>query len=267
MTKTERLIHIGVVGVALLLIFALPSHAQWLNYKLATTPRTPDGKPDLNAPAPKTPEGKPDFSGVWRVNGYQYNIGKDLKPGEIDMLPRAKALYEQRRKSNSFDNPWAQCYPGGVPRAWLSPDPFKILYMPVPKVTVVLFEAVQTWRQIFTDGRGFPNDPDPTYNGYSIGHWDGDTFVVETTGFHDNNWIDSAGMPGSDALKVTERFRRKDFGHMDVAVTIDDPKMYSKPWTVILPFTPYPDDELVEYVCNENNRYPVSDTIKPGEIR
>ena len=257
MEKTESLIRM-IAGTALLLIFALPSPAQWVNYKTPGIPRTPDGKPNLSAPAPRTADGKPDISGIWRVNGYQYNIGKDLKAGDIVMLPEAQAIYDERRKTNSFDNPWARCFPGGVPRAFLSPDPFKILYMPVPKVTVILFEAIQTWRQIFTDGRELPRDPDPAYMGYSIGRWDGDTFVVETAGFHEKNWIDSAGMPGSDALHVTERFHRKDFGHMDVAITINDPKSYAKPWTVTLPFTPYPDDELVEYVCNENNRYPTA---------
>lgn len=251
MGNTERLICQGFSGVALLLMLAMPSSAQWPN--TPGIPRTPDGKPDLTAPAPRTPDGKPDISGIWRVNGYQYNIAKDLKPGEIVMLPRAQALYDERRKTNSVDNPWAYCYPGGIPRAYLSPDPFKIVY--TPKLTVIIYEAVQTWRQIFTDGRELPKDPDPTWMGYSIGRWEGDTFVIETTGFHDGAWIDSNGVPGSDALHVTERFHRKDFGHMDVSITITDPKMYAKPWTVTLPFTPYPDDELVEYICVENNLY------------
>lgn len=250
---TQRLIH-GLAGAALLVIFAVPSPAQWLNYKAPGIPRLPDGKPDFNAPAPRTVDGKPDISGIWRVNGYQYNIGKDLKPGDIVLLPEAQKLYDARRKNNSLDNPWAQCFPGGVPRAYLSPDPYKIVY--TPKLTVILFEAVQTWRQIFADGRDFPKDPDPTWMGYSIGRWEGDIFVVETTGFYNMNWIDSAGLPASNALHVTERFHRKTFGQMDVAVTINDPKSYAKPWTVTLPFTPYPDDELVEYICNDNNKYP-----------
>src|SRR5213080_3878795 len=131
MTEMEKTFLTRMIAwTALLLIFALPSPAQWVNYKTPGIPRPPDGKPDI--------------SGIWRVNGYQYNIGKDLKAGDIVMLPEAQAIYDERRKTNSFDNPWAQCFPGGVPRAFLSPDPFKILYIPVPQVTVILFEAVQT---------------------------------------------------------------------------------------------------------------------------
>src|SRR5262249_35764604 len=168
MEKTESLMRV-IAGTALLLIFVLPSPAQWVNYKTQGIPRTPDGKPDLSAPAPRTADGKPDISGIWRVNGYQYNIGKDLKPGQIVMLPEAQALYDERRKTNSFYNPGAGFSRGAIPRSFLSPDPFKILYIPVPKVTVILFEAVQPWRQIFTEGRDLPRAPDPAYMGYSIG--------------------------------------------------------------------------------------------------
>src|SRR5436189_5555565 len=130
MTEMEKTFLTRMIAwTALLLIFALPSPAQWVNYKTPGIPRPPDGKPNLSAPAPRTADGKPDISGIWRVNGYQYNIGKDLKTGEILMLPEAQAIYNERREINSFDNPWARCFPGGVPRAFLYPDPFKILHM------------------------------------------------------------------------------------------------------------------------------------------
>jgi hypothetical protein len=120
---------------------------------------------------------------------------------------------------------------------------------------VILYEAVQSFRQIFTDGRTFPLDPTPTWFGYSVGHWEGNEFVVPTTGFNDKGWLDNNGKPATDALKVTERFRRKDFGHMDIMITIDDAKAYTKPWTVTLPLTYLSDTELLEYICNENNKY------------
>jgi hypothetical protein len=120
---------------------------------------------------------------------------------------------------------------------------------------VILYEAVHSYRQIFADGRDFPEDSDPSWFGNSIGHWDGDTFVVETTGFNDTGWLDNGGRPGTEQLRVTERFQRKDFGHMDIVITIDDPKAYTKPWSVTIPLTLQPDTELAEYMCNENNQY------------
>jgi hypothetical protein len=227
---------------------------QWLKYPTAGIPRTPDGKPNLSAPSPKTADGKPDISGLWMPGGgYVGNIAKDLKPEDIPYQPWADDLFKKRRAANSKDDPTAQCIVGGVPRSNLVPYPFKILQL--PGEVVILYEAVHSYRQIFTDGRSFPEDPTPTWFGYSIGRWDGNDFVVQTVGFNDKGWLDNAGRPATDALKVTERFRRKDFGHMDVLITIDDPKAYTKPWSMTLPLTYQPDTELLEYICNENNRY------------
>ena len=142
---------------------------------------------------------------------------------------------------------------GRGPAIGFVPYPFKILQ--VPGMVVVLYEAVHSYRQIFTDGREFPADMNPAWFGYSIGRWEGETFAVQTTGFNDHGWLDNSGRPATDALRVTERFRRKDFGHMDMQITIDDPKAYTKPWTVTLPLTFQADTELLEYICNENNRY------------
>jgi hypothetical protein len=142
---------------------------------------------------------------------------------------------------------------GGTPRSDLVPYPFKVLQ--VPGMVVILYEAVHSYRQIFADGRELPKDPNPTWFGYSVGRWQGDAFVVETSGFNDEGWLDNFGKPSTDQLRVTERFRRKDFGHMDIEITIDDPKAYTKPWTVTLPLILQPDTELLEYICNENNKY------------
>ena len=235
------------------LLFASVASAQWLSYPTAGVPRTKDGKPDLAAPAPKTADGKPDIAGLWQPPGaYIGNIAKDLKPDEVSFQPWAAELYQHRRDTLSKEDPTGWCVPGGVPRSDVVPYPLKIFS--VPGVTLILYEAVQSYRQIFTDGRALPKNPNPAWMGYSVGRWEGDTFVVESSGFNDNAWLDNNGHPGTESLHVTERFHRKDFGNMDVDVTIDDPKAYTKPWTVHLPFRLLPDSELLEYICTENNK-------------
>jgi len=241
--------------IAVFLVFAMPAAAQW-RHTMTGIPRLPNGKADLSAPAPKRADGKPDITGLW-IPGpgvYVGDIAKDLKPGEVPYQPWAESLYKERRASNSKDDPTASCVVGGVPRSDLVPYPFKILDM--PGLTVILYEAVHSYRQIFTDGRGLPNyDPTPTWFGYSVGKWEGDTFIVQSAGFNDHGWIDNFGKPSTEALRVTERFHRKDFGHMDLQITIDDAKAYTKPWMVTIPLTFKVDDELMEYICEENNKY------------
>ena len=245
--------HVPAIFVAALILAGSPV-PQWLKYPTAGIPRTPDGKPNLSAPAPKMQDGKSDVSGLWLPGpGYVGNIAKDIKPEDIPYQPWAAELFKSRRASNSKDDPTAQCIVGGVPRSDLVPYPFKILQL--PNEVVILYEAVHSYRQIFTDGRAFPEDPTPSWFGYSISRWEGNDFVVQTTGFNEKGWLDNAGRPATEALKVTERFRRKDFGHMDVIITIDDSKTYTKPWTVTLPLTFVADSELLEYICNENNKY------------
>jgi hypothetical protein len=240
-------------GVVIILwLMSGPLSAQWLNYPTPGTPRLPDGKLNLAAPAPKTPDGKPDLSGVWMTGfGYTGNIAKDLKPGEVSFQPWAEALYKQRVATNSKEDPQGRCVLSGVPRENVVPYPFKILN--TNGMIVILYEALHSYRQIFMDGRPLPKDPNPTWMGYSIGHWDGDTLVVESSGFVNNNWLDNSGHPGTEALHLTERFRRPDFGHIEAQITIDDPKAYTKPWTVNLQFT-RTDTELIEYVCDENEK-------------
>jgi hypothetical protein len=232
--------------------FTLAS-GQWLSVRTPGIPRLADGTPNLSAPAPKTPDGKPDISGLWRPSPpYIVNIASDLKPGDAPFQPWAAALFKHRRDTESKEDPTGNCIPGGVPRSDAVPYPFKIVN--ADKMILILYEAVHSFRQIFTDGRGLPKDPNPTWQGYSIGHWDGNDFVAETAGFNNQGWLDNEGRPATDALRVTERFRRKDFGNMDILITIDDPKAYTKPWNVTLPLKLLPDTDLLEYVCNENNK-------------
>jgi hypothetical protein len=241
-------------AVAILVcLFSAPLPAQWLNFPTPGIPRLPDGKPNLAAPAPKTPDGKPDLSGVWVTRaGYTGNIAKDLKPGEVSFQPWAEKLYKHRQDTQGKDDPQAYCVLSGVPREHVVPYPFKILNS--NGMIVILYEALHSYRQIFMDGRALPKDPNPTWMGYSVGHWDGDTLVVESSGFVDNNWLDNGGHPGTEAMHLTERFRRPDLGHIELQLTINDPKAYTKPWNVNLQFNLTPDTDLIEYVCSENEK-------------
>jgi hypothetical protein len=181
------------------------------------------------------------------------DIGTGKKPGEIPFQPWAEALYKQRRETNAVDHPGARCLPSGIPEKNTVPAPVKILQ--VPGMVVFLYESRTTFRQVFTDGRSLPAaDAQPTWMGYSIGRWDGDAFVVTTAGFNDKTWLGLGGHPATEALRVTERFERKSIGRMDLLVTIDDPKAYTRPWTVDMRFRLLPDGELIEHICEENNR-------------
>jgi hypothetical protein len=168
----------------------------------------------------------------------------------VPFQPWAAELFRQRQANKMRDNPMIRCLPAGIPRLDAYSHPYKIVQ--TPDLMVVLYESQTLFRQIFTDGRAHPKDPEPSWLGYSIGKWDGDTLVVETTGFNDKTWLDGFGHPHSDAMKVTERFRRRDFGHMDIEIVIDDPKAYTKPLRYLQPQRLEPDTELIEYICNEN---------------
>ena len=240
--------------MAAVIFLAIALAAQWVQFPTPNVPRLPNGKPNLDAPAPKLPDGHPDLSGVWLVRGqYIRDLGQDLKPGELSFQPWAAELYKHRRDTLSREDPQARCVLSGVPRATAVPYPLKIVNT-TNRMIVVLYEALHAYRQIFMDGRPLPKDPNPAWMGYSIGRWDGDTLVVDSNGFVDNNWLDNNGHPGTESLRLTERFRRRDFGHLDVTLTIDDPKAYTKPWTVTLPLVAQPDNELIEYVCDENEK-------------
>jgi hypothetical protein len=235
------------------LALSAPAWAQWEKILTPGVPRLHDGKPNLAAPAPRTADGKPDLSGIWVTSpGYTGNIAKDLKPGEVSFQPWAEAIYKHRVETESREDPQARCVLSGVPRENVVPYPFKILN--TNGMIVILYEALHSYRQIFMDGRPLPKSPNPAWMGYSIGHWEEDTLVVESSGFVDNNWLDNSGHPGTEALRLTERFHRRDFGHIDLQMKVDDPKAYTKPWNVHLVFNLTPDTELIEYVCDENEK-------------
>ncbi len=249
--KLSRFNRSAIGAAVMLLMSAAGLSAQWIRLTLPGIPRTADGKPDLAAPAPKTSEGKPDLTGIWVVASGKYLANIAVDGVEVPFRPEAAALYKKRRETNSVGRPTERCLPHSVPDAALVGYPFKIIQTPAQ--LVVLFEPFIDYRQIFTDGRTLPKDPQPTWMGYSVGKWEGDTLVVDSSGFNDQTWLDDGGHPHSDALHVIERFRRIDFGHMELGITIDDPKMYAKPWTVTVPYNLVPDTELIEYVC-ENEK-------------
>lgn len=258
---------------------AICAHAQWLNYPAPGAPRTKDGKVNVSAKPPRAYNGKPDLSGVWltqyappgeneRIFGaalkdsvvpgdnplmfskYLLNILIDFKPEDSPMRPAAAEIF---RKRSPVDSPVAQCMPQSIPRADLhSYAPFKIIQ--TPGLIAFLYEIDGTHRQVYTDGRKLPEDPQPSWLGYSVGRWEGDTLIVDTAGFNDKSWLDVAGHPHSEALHVEERFRRRDFGHMDLQVTIDDPKMYTRPFTVKVTEVLQADSDILENVCLENER-------------
>ena len=240
---------------AVLCLLAAPLAAQWTKVPKAAIPRTADGKPNLGAPAPRLADGTPDLSGIWEPNANKYvrDIAADLKPGDVPFQPWALALFNQRADgSHSREDPDANCLPQGVPKISAAPAPWRVIQS--PKYIAIIYEAFNLWRQIFLDGRELASDVNPTWMGYSTGKWDGDTLVVDTRGFNGKAWLDQLGRPSTDALHVTERFHRKDYGHMEIRITIDDPKAYTKPWTVTEEVHLLPETELLEFICNENNR-------------
>jgi hypothetical protein len=243
------------IGLALGVLLAAPAAAQWLNVPQASTPRTPDGKPNLTAPPPRTPDGKPDFSGIWiRPRGVAPGSGgRDGIAAGVEVLfqPSAEALYTARAENSGKGTPSERCLPHGITKAVSVPEPFKIVQ--TPDLIVILLEEFNHHRQVFMDGRPAPARRAPTWFGYSRGGWDGDTLVIDTTGFRDEQWLDFRGHPATDALHLVERYRRRDFGHLEVQFTIDDPKAYVKPWNVTMTFDLLPDTELIEHVC-ENER-------------
>jgi hypothetical protein len=238
-----------IVTLIVSVMSVTPLSAQWLKHPTPGLPRTPDGKPNLAAAAPKTPDGTPDLSGLWRLDGlgYSFNI---FGNHDVDMLPWAKAVYAERAASYGKGSPDTNCLPPG-PRAGLFGEPVK--FVQTAGLLLAVYEGAPT-RQIFLDGRELPKDPNPAWMGYSVGHWDGDTLVVESAGFNDRTWLDLAGHPHTEALHVTERFRRVDFGHIQLEMTFDDPHTYAKPWTIAVEVQLAPDTELLENVCNENEK-------------
>jgi len=252
-----------ILRICLVALSMLSVSAQWIDHPTPNLPRLKDGKPNLAAPVPKAADGKPDLSGLWqrtrsgpnqRTSTTGLSMGPNLedfmRPGETipPMLPAAAALYKVRQGNFMADRPSSRCLPHGIPDQMLIRVPLKIVQN--PGLTLILYEEFARFRQIFTDGRAFPPVSSPAWLGYSIGHWDGDWFVVDTRGFNDKSWLDDSGRPHTEALHTTERFRRTDFGHMDVEVTIDDPQAYTKPWSFPMQFELLADTEMIEDVCD-----------------
>lgn len=259
-------------AVALLATVSIPLSAQWPSYVPPTIPRAADGTPNLAAPVPRMPDGKPDLSGVWdsrvppagrlgapmvpSLDGAPVatflNVGANLKEG-LPFTPWAAELRRQRMATNSKDNPDAHCLPLGFMQLHTHSQPRKIVQS--PNAIVIVYEANAGLRQIFLDGRTLPTgDPQPWWFGYSVGRWDGDTLVVETTGLRDNGWLDVNGSPFTDQARITERFRRVNVGRLEIDVTVEDPRAYTKPWTVRVNQRLLAADELIEFVCHENEK-------------
>jgi hypothetical protein len=255
-------------AAALILAAVTPAlSAQWLDYPTAGLPRTPDGKPNLSAPTPKTADGKPDLSGMWGWNPFGkpcgahcsdlqispefMNLANTLKAGP-PYQPWSAELVKKRRADNMKDDPNVRCMPRGALRIWT--DDYYKRIVQTPERLLVITERNMQYRQIFTDGRPLPVDPNPTWNGYSTAKWEGDALVVHTNGFRDDLWLDSYGNPLTNAAKVTEKIRRPNFGTLEIENTIDDPKAYTAPWTVTLSDPLVMDSELLDYYCLENER-------------
>jgi hypothetical protein len=262
------------VAIALGLSVSAPVSAQWLKYPTAGVPRTKDGKVNMTAPTPKAADGKPDFSGMWFTDNaapcqgsggqdflecgielpislYGINIGLGVQGG-LPYLPATEALVKKRTAENSKDDPHARCLPDTFLRLYGLPHFQKFIQS--PGLLVMLDEVNAVYRQVFTDGRPFPDDPTPSWNGYSSAKWEGDTLVVDSIGFRDDLWLDMAGNFITSAAKVRERIRRPDYGHLEIAVTVDDPKAYAKPWTINLKQRIVVDTELVDEFCVENEK-------------
>jgi hypothetical protein len=254
------------IGIAILGV-CVCAQAQW-NEPMVGAPRTPDGKVNMSGPVPRV-SGKPDLSGIWQVEAeprapgglfglgespnskYFRDILSDFKRGEEPLTPEGAEIL-RRNTQPGVIGPNLRCLPDGVPHADLLPEPFKIIQ--TPGEIVMLYEVETIFRQIFTDGRKFPNDPSPTWLGYSVGKWEGDTLVVDTIGFNDLSWLDARGHGHSEDMRVEERFHRRDFGHIDITVTITDSKIFTRPVTFSFVVQLLPDTDVFEHICSENER-------------
>ncbi|HUI81858.1 MAG TPA: hypothetical protein VLY24_28250 [Bryobacteraceae bacterium] len=262
---------LGLGAIAAMTLAAAPGFAQW-DSKTPGIPRSANGKPDLSAAAPRTSDGKPDLTGIWQAGragpgggyGYDYNVAQNLPANGLTAW--AKGVRQQRVQDFRKDSPLAHCMPMSIP--FLS---FRGLsrIVQTPGMIVILYESPNSpHRTIFLDGRPLPKDPDPTWLGYSVGHWEGDTLVVNSAGFNDRGWLDVGGNPQTESLKLTERYRRPDFGHLQLDMTFEDPKVFTQPFNLHMDKTYTADTEILEDVCeNErDSRHLVSGYRVPPEV-
>lgn len=278
---------LAALSIALVVAIAPVFKAQWPDYPTPGVPLLPSGEPDLEGPVPRTADGKPDLSGIWSFRnaggpgqrGQQlggsvdtaargsrpaapppggvplatfFDIGANY-PGGIPYQPWAADVRKHRMAENQKDNPDAHCLPLGLTQLHMHPQPRKIIQM--PKLIIILYEAQGGVRQIFLDGRPLPNnDPQPWWYGYSVGRWEGDELVVETIGFRDDVWLDVYGSPLTSTGKMTERMKRINYGTLQTDITIEDPKSYTKPFTVRVNHRVMLNTDLIEFVCQENEK-------------
>ena len=256
MTSTRRAIaRFALTGFVVACATTGLARAQWDSYPMKNVPRTAEGKVDLTGATRKAADGKPDLSGFWmpgQAVRYLMRLDADFKPGEVPLQPWAEAVYKERIETNGKDHPGVRCLPSGIPEKLNIPDGLKVVQ--TPDLVVFLYESRTIYRQVFLDGRPLPKNAQPTWMGYSVGRWEGDTLVVETIGQNGKTWLDMRGLPATEALKVTERYTRTNIGAMKIDVTIDDPKAYTKPWSVTLSWRLIPDTDLIESICEENNK-------------
>jgi len=249
---------------------SIPLAAQWVNYPTGGVPRKADGNPDLSAETPRLPNGKPDFSGTWTsdevdprrpgvapnpkdatTSRKMVNLGVEMQGG-LPYQPWLAPLVKQRTANRAIDDPHIRCYPDNFLRAYGMPHLLKFIQM--PNLLVMLNEWNAGYRQIYIDGRSMPENPVPSWQGYSSGKWVEDTLVVDTVGIRDDTWIDWNGSELTEQAKVREEFRRPDFGHIEIKVTVDDPKAYTKPWTVTIKERIIVDVDLLDEICLENEQ-------------
>ncbi len=255
MTLAQAFAPLATAAIAAALSFTspLPATAQWLDHKAPGIPRLPDGKPNLAAPVPRMPDGKPDLSGLWQ--GDTTSAAETSKAMDsIKVLPWAKAVSDKSKENFGSDAPGIRCLPPGpITELGVGVDLGVGKVVQTPSLLLMLFDGT-LYREIFLDGRQLEKDPNPDWMGYSVGHWEGDTLVIESNGFNDRTWLDDDGHPHTEALRMTERLRRPDFGHLELVRTITDPGSLAQPWTVPQKFELNPDTEQIEYVCNENEK-------------
>jgi hypothetical protein len=244
---------LAVAPIAALLL-ASPAGAQWRNLPMDGVPLGADGKPNLSAPAPRATNGKPDLSGIYTPTiKYFRNIAADLGLENVPMTDEARRIRASRADGTlGWEEPDSHCLPQGVPKINMAPVPFKIVQ--TDKLVVLVYEAFNLWRQVHLDNREFADDLNPSWLGFSKGRWDGNDLVVETRGINGKQWLDNGGLPTSDKLTVIERFRRPNFGRLEIEVTITDPTYYTRPWTVTTDARLTLNTELFEFICNENEK-------------